>query len=132
MSNPYDSELPEKSNPYKVSGTESSPPSIGYSPFRESFRVRRVGLLSVTSLFGAMGFAVGLLGAILMGSVTLLSFVMADNTDIVAGVGTGLMMTFMLPLFYGVLGMIGGLIWAVIYNVIANFTGGIQVEIDRS
>jgi hypothetical protein len=33
------------------------------------------------------------------------------------------------PLFYGILGFIGGLIMAGLYNLLAGFVGGIEVEL---
>jgi hypothetical protein len=33
------------------------------------------------------------------------------------------------PIFYGIIGAIGGLVGAAIYNLVAQFTGGIQIEL---
>ena len=43
-----------------------------------------------------------------------------------AGIGGGLALIVLLPLLYGVAGLIGGAIFALIYNVAARFTGGIK------
>jgi hypothetical protein len=38
-----------------------------------------------------------------------------------------------LPIFYGILGFIGGLITAWTYNLVARFAGGLEIELeDRS
>lgn len=37
---------------------------------------------------------------------------------------------FLMPVIYAVLGFVGGVIVAVIYNVVASFTGGIEVTVE--
>lgn len=43
------------------------------------------------------------------------------------GTGLGLFMIVLWPIVYGVLGFIGGLITALLYNLIAMWTGGIEL-----
>jgi hypothetical protein len=33
------------------------------------------------------------------------------------------------PIFYGVMGFIGGVVMAAMYNLVASFTGGIKMEL---
>ena len=47
-----------------------------------------------------------------------------------AGLGVGFGFVIFAPLLYGIGGFIGGAINAVIYNVIAEITGGIRLEFD--
>jgi hypothetical protein len=50
-----------------------------------------------------------------------------------AGVGSfaiGLIMMVAIPVFYGILGFIGGALGGVIYNVAAGFVGGIELELE--
>lgn len=35
-----------------------------------------------------------------------------------------------LPIFYGVLGFVFGLLTALLYNLVARFVGGIEVEVE--
>jgi hypothetical protein len=42
--------------------------------------------------------------------------------------GVGSIIT--LPIFYGVLGLISGIITALIYNAVTGFTGGLEIELD--
>jgi hypothetical protein len=46
------------------------------------------------------------------------------------GAGMGLGFAIALPVIYGVLGFIGGIIAAWLYNLCAKFVGGIQVEVE--
>jgi len=51
-----------------------------------------------------------------------------------AGIGLigGLMAIILIPIFYGVLGFIAGAITALLYNLVAGWTGGIEMEfLDR-
>jgi Transmembrane domain of unknown function (DUF3566) len=49
-----------------------------------------------------------------------------------AAIATGLMIGFgiLMPVFYGVMGFIFGVIGAAIYNLIAGWIGGIEVEVE--
>jgi hypothetical protein len=41
----------------------------------------------------------------------------------------GAAFTVMIPVLYGVMGFIGGIIGALIYNLVAKWIGGIEVEV---
>jgi hypothetical protein len=58
----------------------------------------------------------------------------ATNTEELLGVGggtavIGLIYAICLPIVYGIIGFIGGAIVALVYNLVARFAGGIQVEL---
>jgi hypothetical protein len=36
-----------------------------------------------------------------------------------------------LPIFYGIIGFVGGLISALLYNLIARLVGGIELEVEQ-
>ncbi len=44
-----------------------------------------------------------------------------------AGLSMGTLLVF--PIFYGVLGFIGGIITALVYNLVAGWTGGIEITL---
>ena len=44
--------------------------------------------------------------------------------------GMGIAAVIVMPIIYGVLGFIGGIISAAMYNLIAGFVGGIEMEFD--
>ena len=48
----------------------------------------------------------------------------------VLGLGMGLGLMVMLPIMYGVLGFIAGVIGAFLYNIVAGWVGGIEVEVE--
>jgi hypothetical protein len=43
--------------------------------------------------------------------------------------GFGTMFAIMMPVMYGVMGLIGGAVGAALYNLVAGWVGGIEVEI---
>jgi len=69
----------------------------------------------VISLFSLMGAAVGSASGADSGGVVAMLF----------GVGA----VIILPIFYGCLGFVGGLIMAPLYNLVAKVVGGIEIEL---
>jgi hypothetical protein len=90
--------------------------------------LRRIAPLSTAKvagvLFALLGVLIGLFGA-LFGSFF----------DASAGEGFGgsfgIAAVFIFPVMYGLLGLIGGLISAFLYNVVAGWVGGIEVELEE-
>jgi hypothetical protein len=52
------------------------------------------------------------------------------NEGAFAGLMFGVGSIITLPIFYGVLGLISGIITALIYNVVTGFIGGLEIEVD--
>jgi outer membrane lipoprotein SlyB len=46
------------------------------------------------------------------------------------GIGGGIAMIIFLPIIYGIVGFIGGVLGAAIYNMISNWIGGFEVEVE--
>jgi hypothetical protein len=94
--------------------------------------IRRVDALSVGKVLGCLYF---LLGLIVGGFITLFTMLGAAAAgprrgglpDVIFGVGA----VIVIPVFYGVVGLIGGLISGTLYNVVASVVGGIEIELQR-
>jgi|YNPMSStandDraft_1061717.scaffolds.fasta_scaffold97848_1 hypothetical protein len=91
--------------------------------------VKRVGVLSVGRVLGCL---YALLGLIIGGLFSLLALagVTAEGRDAepaaqLFGVGA----IVILPVLYLVIGYIGGIIAAWLYNVVASVAGGIEIEL---
>ncbi|GIV20819.1 MAG: hypothetical protein KatS3mg023_2570 [Armatimonadota bacterium] len=82
--------------------------------------IKRLGWLSVGLVFGAMYVIFGLIAGVIF---FILSLVNPENTAI-----GGLAALVLLPVLYGVLGFIGGILIAAVYNLIAPRLGGIRIE----
>lgn len=100
--------------------------------------IRKIGVVSCGKVMGALyalaGFIIGacvalfsLIGAGAMMAARDESHVgqMGGAFSAIFGVGA----IVFLPLFYGILGFIGGLITAALYNLVAGFVGGIEVDV---
>lgn len=92
--------------------------------------VRRVSPLSLAKISGLL---YAFLGLLIGAFVSLFSFVasgMLPERDagpfaMLFGVGA----IVVLPIFYGVIGFIGSLIMAALYNLVAGMVGGIEVDV---
>jgi hypothetical protein len=93
-------------------------------------KIRRFGVLSVGLLLAVI---YALLGLIFGAIVSLIALAGAGPSRqgpdaIFFGAGAVLIT----PILYGIMGFIGGVIAAGLYNLVARITGGIEVETSRS
>lgn len=97
--------------------------------------ITKVGVLSLGKLMGLMYAAIGLLFGILyalfavVGGGALLA--MGGGDGAMSGgmmMGLGVVAVFAMPVVYGLLGFIGGLITALFFNFAAKYAGGLEVE----
>ncbi len=91
--------------------------------------VKSIGVLSVGKVVGCL---YALLGLIIGGLFSLISLVGAAAGGPDAGLaalllGGGAIIIF--PILYGVIGFVGGIVSAALYNLVASFTGGIEIEL---
>jgi hypothetical protein len=99
--------------------------------------IRRLGVWSVARLYGAILAVMGLLiGACFALAATIGGMAGAmRNSDSGFASGAwgalfGVGAIIILPLFYGVLGVVTGAIAAALYNLFAGMLGGIEIEMD--
>jgi hypothetical protein len=92
--------------------------------------VRRVGPLSCAKV---MGMLYALMGLIFGACISLFSFIgsafapkeLPGGFGILFGVGA----IIVLPIFYGILGFITSLIGAALYNLVASWVGGVEMDV---
>ena len=93
--------------------------------------VKRVGPLSVAKNAAVLYAIFGLIAGAIF---SLAAAAGAFASDSGAGAGIfgmlGVGSIIILPIFYGCLGFVGGLISSVLYNVIAGMVGGIQLDVE--
>jgi hypothetical protein len=95
--------------------------------------MKKITKISAISLGKLLGLMYGLFGVIFGAVITSISFFgqfvfqsELNNYDFLFGLGA----IIILPIFYGLLGFLLGLLTAWIYNLIARFTGGLKIEIE--
>ena len=93
--------------------------------------LKSVGVFSVGKVLACLYFASGLIVGGLFSLVSLAGFAAggANAGPVALFFGAGAII--ILPIFYGVLGFIGGIIMGALYNVVANVAGGIEIELER-
>jgi hypothetical protein len=95
--------------------------------------IRRISPMSCAKvcglLYAVIGFLIGACFTLVM--VTIGSVLPQDEQRMGAFFGAlfGGGAILILPIFYGVLGFIGGAIVAAVYNLIAGWTGGIEIDV---
>lgn len=105
-------------------------------------RIKKLGVLSVGKMYAVMGLILSLLIAIPYGLFiiifSLIGGIGAGSQDGAAGLalgGGGIVMGILvmigIPIFYSVAAFIGGIIGALIYNILAGFVGGIEIEVEN-
>lgn len=95
--------------------------------------VKRVAPLPAAKVLGVL-YALG--GLLVGGLVSVISIVggaigAGDDGSPFGGLLFGAGAIIVLPIFYGVLGFIMTLIGAALYNVVASFVGGIEIEVEQ-
>jgi hypothetical protein len=91
-------------------------------------RIRSVGVMSCAKLFGISYACIGLLFipfAVLGGLASMISQQSHGAISSAVFVFLGLLA----PFFYGAIGFIFGALWAWIYNLVAGWVGGIEIDL---
>lgn len=95
--------------------------------------IRSIGILSSGKVMGALYAIMGLIVGALFSLVSLVGFAASvassGDTGAIFSMLFGLGAIILMPLFYGIMGFIGGIIMALIYNVVASMVGGIEIEL---
>ncbi|MEO7931696.1 MAG: hypothetical protein ABIT76_00910 [Chthoniobacterales bacterium] len=98
-------------------------------------RLVRIAPMQLGKMLGALYGAMGLIFVPIFGVIALAGAFIPKQPNMpatpgamFAGLGVGLMI--FMPVFYGLMGFIVGLIGATIYNLFAKWIGGIEVEVE--
>jgi hypothetical protein len=101
-------------------------------------RIKKLGVLSVAKMYAVIMTVMSLLISIPYGL-----FIMVFGMAMMGGGGRGglaaggssivigLLTMIGVPIFYGVIGFIGGAIGALLYNLFAGMVGGIEIEVEN-
>lgn len=87
--------------------------------------IKRVGPVSVGKILGVIGAVVGVI----------VGLILALFSDALGGAflgGNWFVQLIVLIVFYALVSFVTGVIYAVIYNLVAGWIGGIQIELDEA
>lgn len=95
--------------------------------------IRKVGALSLGKMMGILYTVFGLLIGIVIATASLFGLIArvgnpGDASPLALLFGMGAII--IIPVFYGVLGFVFGVIGALLYNVVAAVAGGIELTVD--
>lgn len=91
--------------------------------------IKRIGLLSIAKLYGAMYGLFGLLFGIFFALLSTVGMIGANDESMFPLAGMGLLSVILMPLIYGAVGAVLGVIGALFYNLFAKWVGGIEIEL---
>jgi hypothetical protein len=102
--------------------------------------IRRLGVWSVARLYGGIMGVIGLIAGLFFAAAAMLGAFagMASSSDTSSGLAAsglgaifGVGAIILMPLCYGLLGIVSGAIGASLYNLFAGMFGGIELEIQQ-
>lgn len=117
-SNPYQS-------PEKLSEGRAGNWQVGRT---NSLVVKKIGVLSAAQMLGCLYAALGLIVGGFF-SIFALAGAAAGGGEGLPAMLFGVLSVIVIPIIYGVMGFIGGIIMAVLYNLIATVAGGIELQV---
>lgn len=93
--------------------------------------IRRVDPVSAMKVCAVLYAAIGLFIGAIISLIGMAGFMARAGQDLPGAFGFlfGAAAIIIAPVFYGIIGAIGGLVMAALYNLVAQFTGGIQIEL---
>jgi hypothetical protein len=91
--------------------------------------VKSVGVMSVAKITGLIYGCMGLIFAPIFLLIGLLGSFAGQDKIPFAGV-FGVTFAMIMPILYGVMGFIAGAIAALLYNLLANWVGGFELELE--
>ena len=92
--------------------------------------IKSVGVLSVAKIMGMIYGCIGLVFAPMFLLIGLMGSALGQRNSPLAGI-FGVGFAVLMPVFYGVIGFIAGLIGALLYNLFARWVGGFELELAR-
>ena len=96
--------------------------------------VKRIDAMSLARISGVLYAAIGLVVGGIVAIFAMLGSAMGDSSELGMGVMGGMFMgvgaVIFMPVFYGLMGFVGGLICALLYNVLARGMGGVRIDVE--
>src|ERR1044072_4993157 len=101
-------------------------------------QIKRVGVFSCAKIYSVTLAAFGIIIGVIYGLIFMVvgGAMMAGGGRNSGSAGAsslviGLIMMVAIPVFYGIIGFIAGIIGGLVYNVAAGFVGGLELELEN-
>jgi hypothetical protein len=94
------------------------------------FRLRSIGVLSCAKIFAVIQAVIGVLFGLFFFLLGLVGAAIVPSQQKLGMIGI-VVISVLIPAFYGVLGFVMGAIWAYVYNFAAQFIGGLELQLDE-
>ena len=93
--------------------------------------VRRIGVLSLAKITGALYAILGLIIGACLSLISIVGGAMAPKEAGFGGMGMmfGAAAIVVVPIFYGLIGFVSSLIGGAIYNALAGWLGGVELDL---
>lgn len=95
--------------------------------------VRRIGVLSLARVMGAIYGGFGLIAGAIFALFSIFGAAIgaaaAESSEPLVAVLFGVGAVIFMPLLYGLMGFVGGILSAALYNLVAGFVGGLELEL---
>ena len=94
--------------------------------------IKKIDIISLAKIEGALGVVIGFIVGIIFAVIGAAAMGFAGVSDMprASGLFFGVAAIIILPILCAVIGFIGGLIVAFLYNVVAGWIGGIEIELE--
>jgi len=99
-------------------------------------KITKIGVVSLAKIMGMSGLIFGLIAGVIYGGILILMGIIGASSGqdeaagfAIAGIGGGLAMMIVVPIAYGVMSFVVGLIYGLIINVVLALAGGLELEI---
>jgi len=91
--------------------------------------IKKIDVFSFAKIYAIMGAVIGFIVGLL---IAIFAGIFAGFAEVPTGLGiaTGATAIVIVPVFYAVFGFIFGAIGAFLYNIVANWVGGIKIELE--
>ncbi|MBI2107820.1 hypothetical protein HYT54_01725 [Candidatus Woesearchaeota archaeon] len=94
-------------------------------------KIKKIGILSLGKIMGILYALMGLILGAILSLISLIGSALSSNGfGIFIGM-FGIGAIIFLPIFYGVIGFVFGLITALLYNLVASWIGGLEIETEK-
>jgi hypothetical protein len=93
--------------------------------------IKSLGVLSVAKLQAVVGLVMGLIIGVIYFIIAVFSALLSGSR----GGGAflyGVIVLIAAPVLYAIFGFIGGAVFSFVYNLVAGYVGGIEIEVENS